>query len=158
MIWINVYLKFTLIQISCRRARFPRARRGESRFQTVQASARRRFCFAEWRGADFAAIAITATGYETRNLPEFAPGGRPGTFSLGAALPLSATHQAVDLMEASPSEVLRLSMVFDRRRRRAEKRAIDSRKTSEKRRFHEVDGAPRLAGAGSGRAAQKGHP
>ena len=61
------------------------------------------------------------------------------------------------------SEVLKLSMVFDRRRRRAHRasrdarlstgyqRAIDSLKTSEKRGFHEVDGAPCQAGAARSR-------
>jgi len=72
-----------------------------------------------------------------------------------AAPPLAVARQAVDFMEAWTSEVFTLSMVFDRRRRRAE-RAIDRVKASEKRSFHEVDGA--LCRAGASEAAPAPRP
>jgi len=82
------------------------------------------------------------------NSPNFAARSRRHTFSIGAAPPLSVAHQAVfphgsmNFRSFDPVNGLRPPEAA------REKRAIDNRKTSEKRGFREVDGAPRRTGAG----------
>jgi hypothetical protein len=101
------------------------------------------------RVEDFVEIRITETRYELHN---FVTRSRRQTFSTGAA-PLSVTRQAV--FPHGSMNFRSLEAVNGLRPPEAarQKRANDSLKASEKRGFHEVDGAPCQAGAGSGRAS-----
>jgi len=75
------------------------------------------------------ALGALRVGYEMHN---FAIRRQRQTFATRTASPPAATHRAVGLMEARRSEVLTLSMVSDRRRRRAKRAPLTASKLRKK--------------------------